>query len=86
MSATRRKKQVDDVGSVLHPMRNGLTLHCERNHRRRRLTWYLSDGTEIPDKLAQTLIHHPNIRADGDVLPFGGKGERVPCQTYRLSL
>jgi hypothetical protein len=26
------------------------------------------------------------IRPDGDVLPFGSKGERMPCQTYRLSL
>ena len=34
---------------------------------------------------AHELVRHPIIKPAGDVLPFG-KGERLPCQTYRFHI
>jgi hypothetical protein len=65
--------------------REHLDLYCQHDRRRGRIVWHLADGTEVPAKLAHELVRRPNIKPAGDVLPFG-KGERLPCQTYRFHI
>jgi hypothetical protein len=51
--------------------------------------YFEHNGREITatfKPLHACTIRHPNIKADDDTLPFGGKSARTLSQTYRLFL